>query len=285
MQTRSASEVYGAASVEDGRIPNIFGATQTHYSLCSARSQVRECCNRTSTKLVGGGTGVRVGHRPPWCPVGAIAPNEGDRFSVNDFSAVIRKRSYRRALRRLGAQGLAKYRGKIFYGRQTFPSGEAQQQTAVGGRRVRYATWNCGGLSSQLYADTLYWARTSDIDILLLQETHWSRSLEWQDDTWYCVHSAASKCRTGGVLVCVRRERVDVATLRWSELVAGRLLHVRGTFEGTPFDILNVYQKVRIAGSDEAIQKNLSERATVWRQLEKCLGSLPFRDVILVAGI
>ena len=130
----------------------------------------------------------------------------------------------------------------------------------------------------------LYWAKTSAIDILLLQETHWSGSLEWQDDTWYCVHSAASKCRSGGVLVCLRRACVDVATLKWSELVAGRLLHVRGTIAGTPFDVLSVYQKVRIAGSDEATQKNLAERATVWRQLDKCLGSLPYRDVVIVAG-
>ena len=227
---------------------------------------------------------MRVGHRPPWCPAGAIAPNKGERCSVNDFSTVIRKRSYRRALRWLGAQGFAKYRGKTFFGRQTLVTGEARKQTAVSRRRLRYATWNCGGLSSHLYAEVLYWAKTSAIDILLLQETHWSGSMEWQDDTWYCVHSAASKCRSGGVLICLRRECVDVTTLKWNELVAGRLLHVRGTIAGTPFDVLSVYQKVRIAGSDEAIQKNLAERATVWRQLDRCLDSLPYRDIVIVAG-
>ena len=266
------------------RISERFGEGTAPRQFCSARSQVRECCDDRLQKLIGGGTGVRVGHRPPWCPVGAEAPNEGEGYSVNASSTVIRKRSYRRALRRLGAQGFAKYRGKPFFGRQNFEVVAKQNEKAVSRRRLRYATWNCGGLSSHLYAEVMYWAKTSAIDVLLLQETHWSNSVEWQDDTWCFVHSAASRCRSGGVLTCLRRDCVDATTLKWSELVAGRLLHVRGTIEGTPCDILNVYQKVRTGGSDEATQKTLAERATVWRQLEKCLSGLPHRDVVIVAG-
>ena len=281
---RSRTEPSKAAHVEEGRIPNFFSATAAQHQFCSARSQVRECCDDRLQKLIGGGTGVRVGHRPPWCPVGANAPNEGERYSVNVSSTVIRKRSYRRALRRLGAQGFAKYRGKTFYGRQNFGVDGQPHEKAVGGRRLRYATWNCGGLSSHLYAEVMYWAKTSAIDVLLLQETHWSNSMEWQDDTWCFVHSAASRCRSGGTLTCVRRDCVDATTLKWSELVPGRLLHVRGTIAGAPCDILNVYQKVRTAGSDEETQRTLAERATVWRQLQKCVRGLPYRDVIILAG-
>ena len=227
---------------------------------------------------------MRVGHRPPRCPAGANVPNQGASYSVNNSSAVIRKRSYRRAMQRLGAQGFAKYRGKTFFGGRTLKIVADDKQQSSCRRRLKYAVWNCGGLGSQLYAEVLYWAKVSAVDILLLQETHWSQSSEWQDEEWFFVHSAASKCRSGGVLVGVRREKVDVHTLKWSELVPGRLLHVRGTLEGTPCDILNVYQKVRVAGSDEEVQRNLAERAMVWRQLFRCLGGLPYRNLVLVAG-
>ena len=209
---------------------------------------------------------------------------KGARYSVNDSSAVIRKRSYRRAMQRLGAQGFAKYRGQTFFGRRTLKYvADGKKQFSIR-RRLKYAVWNCGGLSSQLYAEVLYSAKVSAVDILLLQETHWSQSSEWQDEDWCFVHSAASKCRSGGVLVGIRKEKVNVRTLKWSELVPGRLLHVRGTLDGTPCDILNVYQKARVAGADEAVQKNLAERALVWRQLSRCLGGLPYRNLVLVAG-
>ena len=59
---------------------------------------------------------------------------------------------------------------------------------------------------------------------------------------------------------------------------------MRGTIQGVPYDIQNVYQKVRIGGTEEAIQRNLAERATVCKQLEKCVLGLPYRDVLLLAG-
>ena len=64
----------------------------------------------------------------------------------------------------------------------------------------------------------------------------------------------------------------------------GRLLHIRCELKGMPIDVLNVYQKVRVAGSEEVIQKNIAERASVWKQLDKWCKSLPLRNVVLVAG-
>ena len=119
---------------------------------------------------------------------------------------------------------------------------------------------------------------------MLIQETHWDQTLEWRDQNWCYIHSAASKPKTGGVMAMLSRRSITPESLRWSEIVPGRLLHIRCDMLGTPFDILNVHQKVRIAGSDAEIQKNLAERAAVWKQLERCLAGLPYRDVALVAG-
>ena len=273
-----------AARAEVVRIPARFGEGTIPIQFCSTWSQFRGCSERQTRGLLGGNTGVRVGHRPPRCPAGANAPNQGASYGVNVSSAVIRKRSYRRAMQRLGAQGFAKYRGKTFFGRKTFRFVAESQQQPGNRKRVRYAVWNCGGLSSQLYAEVLHWAKISDIEVLLLQETHWSQSSEWQDSDWYFIHSAASKRRTGGVLVGIRKSSVDESTLKWNELVPGRLLQVRGTLHGTPCDILNIYQKVRTAGSDEEIQLNLAERAKVWKKMAQCLGGLLYRNLVLMAG-
>ena len=160
-----------------------------------------------------------------------------------------------------------------------------EQSTATTPRRIKYAVWNCGGLSAHLNAGILCWARQEGVDVLLLlQETHWSQAMEWQDENWCYVRSAAKKPRTGGVMAVLSRRSVDAGTLRWNELVPGRLLHIRCDLQGTPIDILNVYQKVRVAGSEEMVQKNIGERAHVWAQLDKWSRSVPRRNVVLVAG-
>ena len=235
-RTEKADDFIKAALVEGGRTPNTFGKEVVCSQFCSARSQVRECCHLETPKLYGGGTGVRVGHRPPWCPEGTYVPKKGECFKSEEGQAGIRKRSYRRAMHRLGALGFAKYRGRMLHRTQSFDFISASKQTLSPGyktagqrqgqgtgwtvgstRRLQYAVWNCGGLSAQLYAEVLCWAKKEEIDVLLLPETHWGSSMEWQDEDWCCVHSAAIRSRTGGVMVLASRKRVDVATLRWSE--------------------------------------------------------------------
>ena len=80
------------------------------------------------------------------------------------------------------------------------------------------------------------------------------------------------------------RKSTAAGTLRWSEIVPGRLLRIRCELKGMPIDVLNVYQKVRVAGSEEVTQKNIAERAYVWAQLDKWCKSVPLRNVVLVAG-
>ena len=152
-----------AVKAEADRTSERFGAETAPIQFCSARSQVRECCSWTSTKLYGGGTGVRVGHRPPWCPEGTYVPKEGECFKSKEGQAGIRKRSYRRAMSRLGALGFAKYRGRMIRGTQSFDYVSASKQALLTGyqtagrqqgrgnggtvgtaRRLKYAVWNCG---------------------------------------------------------------------------------------------------------------------------------------------
>ena len=136
----------------------------------------------------------------------------------NAGPVVIRKRSYRRALRRLGAVGLAKYRGKTIHSRQNLTFVGSEQRGSSARSRIKYAVWNCGGLSEQLHAEILCWAGQEGVDVLLLQETHWSQAMEWQDANWCYVHSAAAKPRTGGVMAVFARKSLDVGTCagaRW----------------------------------------------------------------------
>ena len=83
---------------------------------------------------------------PPWTwlsPAG-IPKGEGERFRANVGPAVIRKRSFRRAIHGLGALGLAKYRGRTYTGKQTLDTACAGRQTA-GQNRVKYASGTVEG--------------------------------------------------------------------------------------------------------------------------------------------
>ena len=93
-----------------------------------------------------------------------------------------------------------------------------------------------------------------------------------------------AKPKTGGVLVALRADLLSKDSIRWSELVPGRLLQVRCVHGRQALDILAVYQQVKIRGDTAAVKANLDRRAVVWRTLEKTLRSLPCRSYVVLAG-
>ena len=98
------------------------------------------------------------------------------------------------------------------------------------------------------------------------------------------IHSPSAKPKAGGILVAVRENFASQHDLRWSELVPGRLLHVRFFAQQQQVDVLAIYQHVRVPGSKSELDRNIRARETVWGRLRKCLSSLPERSYIVLAG-
>ena len=100
----------------------------------------------------------------------------------------IRKRSYKRAVRRAQLQGETMYRGRRLVSRAPMlPVIEEQMQTQAR-RRIRFLSWNVGGLSDVLFTELQQWlqkTQNKDINIIILQETHWDFSGDWSTKEWH----------------------------------------------------------------------------------------------------
>ena len=69
----------------------------------------------------------------------------------------------------------------------------ARQRPAKEWPRMDVATWNCSGLSQELFLEWQVWLRTKpNIAAFTLQETHWGMTSEWTTEEWIIIHSAAA---------------------------------------------------------------------------------------------
>ena len=150
--------------------------------------------------------------------------------------------------------------------------------------RSTFFTWNCSGLSPEVLAETLAWASGVGAAFFSLQETHWNFSSDWRSDGWLFVHSAAAKAKSGGVLFAIRSDLVDANSVRWTELVPGRLLQVRCLHNKQTVDFLTLYQHVKSRGDAAEQKANIGQRDGVWSALEKALSALPCRSYVVLAG-
>ena len=150
--------------------------------------------------------------------------------------------------------------------------------------RSTFFTRNCSGLSPEVLAETLAWASDTGASFFALQETHWNFTSDWRSDGWLFVHSSAPKPKSGGVLFAIRSDMVEAASVRWSELVPGRLLHVRCLHQKQAVDSLTLYQHVKTRGDTSDLRTNLGQRDGVWRALEKALSAIPWRSYVVLAG-
>ena len=115
--------------------------------------------------------------------------------------------------------------------------------SSQGPERVRCIHWNCGGLSEELKLEWETWLRQqADIKIYALVETHWSFSNVYISGDWHITHSAEPGAKRCGVMVGVRKDCVELDSIKWRELIPGRLLHWRGAIGKQQFDIAAVCQ-------------------------------------------
>ena len=223
--------------------------------------------------------------------VQASPANHGGSFEVApplhgaQFSK-IKKRSYKRAVRRAQLQGETMYRGRRLVAKS--PMLPVIEEPAVGKLkpRIRFLSWNVSGLSDILFTELLQWLQKPDnreINILILQETHWNFSGDWTAEEWHFCHSTSGRKGSGGVMIGVRRALADSQQIRWHEAVPGRLLQVRCFLGLQQVDILGFYQHALLqqAGKCDVV---LEQRRLLMNKLDQLLASLPARSHIVLGG-
>ena len=175
------------------------------------------------------------------------------------------KRAYRRALKRAEQFGSTVYKGRRIragvpevYKPDLRPAVKSSSKSPG----LAIATWNCSGLSQELFLEFQVWLRTKpDILVFTLQETHWSMTSEWSTEEWYIVHSSAAKPKQGGVMIGIRKQAVVQNSYSWAAVVPGRLLHWRGQLHKQQFDILALYINKRCLTTMRSKSRSLCNSA------------------------
>ena len=253
----------------------------------SFRSQFRTQQSSTFLNTTDCTAGTRVSVAAPGtletsCQQGV---NDGESFIPAQNHQHVRKRAFRRAIRKAQRGSAAMYRGKAMYANVSLPVPKPLSSPEGSGSRVKILSWNCDGLTTTLYAELMAWLRKHhEISILFLQETHWSRTMEWSADGWHFCHSASAKARSAGVLIGVRSSFVQPTSISWHEAVPGRLLQVRCFQGGQHVDLVCAYQHAMGFGNSGQLQKIYQRRRGFWSDLRKLLSSLPYRSHVVLGG-
>ena len=214
------------------------------------------------------------------------------------------KRAFRRARNRAAASGQTWYRGRLVTARDLqlkwTPVGALTQPTegmsasaartdqsppACVRSRLRVATYNCGGMSSELYDVICDWLTcTADLDIVAFQETHWGLGREegtWSIPGWSLVASADPNNRYCGVALAISDRVVHRLQITFCTWIPGRLLHVKCEGRSTTLDLICLYQWVR---QDKHAERIEAQRAQLWTTLERVLQQLPRRNLLALFG-
>ena len=217
----------------------------------------------------------------------STAKTHGFQPKIQSISKVV-KRSYKRAYHRAITYGCTQYHGRTMTPQdfhQMTPSSPKQVASApkqTHGRspgtkqRVSVLTWNIGGLTSSFYTCFQEWLKTSRIDIIHLQETHWHFSSEWQTSEYNCIHSGCSTSRAG-ILTMVSKRLGHSDNITWQEPIPGRIVHVRVKGQLQSIDLLNLYQYVYRPS-------NLNDRDGFWTTMQSTLDQVPARNICIVMG-
>ena len=201
----------------------------------------------------------------------------------------IRKRSYKRAIKRVQLHGFTWYQGQLLTSRHLptpcyersevasapLPTTRNIRRRHSHGCRYSCLTWNVGGLTRESWDSFNEWLTLQDIDIILLQESHWKHTSEWLQGRYFCLHSGGHS--HSGVLTMISKSFCNADNISWADVFPGRILHTRLYFPTRALDIVNVYQFVNG-------HSRTSERASVWTSLHSTLNDLPSRNLLVLGG-
>ena len=146
-------------------------------------------------------------------------------------------------------------------------------------------SWNAGGLTSAVWEELMARMRTEEykhVSIILLQETHWRGSSQFESAEWVVVGTGTTGERAAGVAVLVRRALAPASLIRFHEVLPGRILHVRIPLARNCLVVVCVYQQVW-RGTLSSVE-NAQARSSLLFALRNCLHALPKRNLLMVAG-
>ena len=260
---------------------------QGHFQkvACSARSQFRG--SQIKGPLAGGqrATGVRFGTESSIRPGTANAVNNEEQTLAKKRKVGNGKRSYRKALAEATTHGHAKYRGQMLTVKQDFVPYSGRPPRAYAHDRLRCVSWNSSGFSAELNADFFKWLEVAgNVGFFSVQETHWGLSSDWSTDSWHLVHSTTGHYRSGGILFGMRANLVQRESVKWREIVEGRLIQVRFVYKKQQFDVISIYQHAMTFSSNEQKSETMKRRKLLWDSLAKLLDQLPIRSSVVLLG-
>ena len=209
-----------------------------------------------------------------------------------------RKRAYKRALVRAQAQGVTSYRGRRLtlqqlagaQGEQTIADRTHRQRQGSHIDQPRHPcvlSWNVGGLSNSILDELFLWLALPQnrcIKIVLLQETRWQFSSEWESESWYIIHAGHSKQKGAGIMTLISKDLCSAEDIRSNEAASGRVLHTRvpGAGGHSSLDVINVYQHAWDQRADAVELKR--KRSRILEKVDVCIQQIPWRNLCICAG-
>ena len=197
------------------------------------------------------------------------------------------KKSFRSALSQAAKQGYAKYKGQTLWVRKDYipTAALAYSKSSCANERLECISWNSGGLSAELSAELFKWLEEkNNLGFFSIQETHWGLQQDWSTESWHLLHSSTGKYRSGGILFGMSTRHVDKESVKWREIVEGRLIHVRFVFQKQQFDVISIYQHAMTFSGGEQRKEIMQKRRKFWQDLEKLLSELPLRSSVVLMG-
>ena len=206
----------------------------------------------------------------------------------------IQKRSFIRAHARSMRDGIAWYQGKCMTPedfpahmptpKQPRPSRQAgvpptQPAKRTLTHRLNVIQYNVGGLSSHKLEEIQQWGLQVDADLIILLETRWGFSSEWSTPAWHVMHSGSSEDKADGILILLRTKTIHSSQIGSVAVMPGRLVHVRIHYRHRACDVICCYNFM-----DDRSTARLQQRHQFWAALDKCVGPLPNRNSMLIAG-
>ena len=180
----------------------------------------------------------------------------------------IKKRSLKRAHRRLQLNGCTWYRGQ-YWQQVTFPkppdfiadlttgsttNHRCQPSEHLPSNRLAFWHWNSGTLSSTRYQELLRYLHLQKVDVALISETHWKYNIEWSTQHWHAIHTCSdlscSSEKASGFLLLIAKRCCQAHQLSWRAIAPGRY----------PWHLLSSLEYLGGSTKSQAIYMGISPR-------------------------
>ena len=159
---------------------------------------------------------------------------------------------------------------------QRYTSNSQPAQQHAPRKRLKVFSWNPGGLTKEGFQEIKLWLHQQQIDVVILAETNWIDTREFEDLHWTCVHSGSGN-RHNGALLMFSKRLGSSRNISWHVVIPGRVIHARVFGLKHPLDVIGVYQYMHKA-------EFLDDRVHLLEVLQGYIDKLPTRNMLCLAG-